>query len=112
MAISSLVLAGMAPSAIAALSQARKPSQAAAVNSPNFFSFLRLLESYIMISTFCRVNLPAPWASGPAAFETLDVCEAVPALAHSPNDPNDRTRVPPHGGESPWPVPHSDRVRL
>src|SRR4051794_5358767 len=48
-AISSLVRAGIAPSAIAARSKARKPSQAAGASVPNFESFLRLAASYIAI---------------------------------------------------------------
>src|SRR5262245_58200494 len=49
-AISSFIFTGIAPSDIAALSKARKPSLAAGASSPNFASLLRIAASYMTAS--------------------------------------------------------------
>src|SRR5438552_430119 len=54
-AINSFVRAGMAPSAITALSKARNPCHAAGTRSPYFFSFLMLLMSYISLAPLEKV---------------------------------------------------------
>src|SRR5262249_48004405 len=58
MAISSFVLAGIAPSAIAALSNATNPSHAAGASCPNFFSFLIFAMSYMWTPFILRGFMP------------------------------------------------------
>src|SRR5438067_1447015 len=62
----------MAPSAIAALSKARKPCHAAGASSPYFFSFFMLLMSYIE---------PVSWEK---SVEDVPFIKGMPRLTASP----------------------------